>query len=353
MRYAIYILVIISLMLTLPSKSFSVVIFEDDFSNDIGWHKTDGGTWACRNGCQPSKWTAYYGQPNTDVSITASDGEGGTPALKVGYQYGVAAPGQLGLAKHLTGNQSTGYNELYIRFKIKLDNNWRVGTGTSAQTFKMFRLWQYRTPTGTMDWSEVNGAKDTRFIIMNLNGSQGETYGVTCSTNVNDDSLGPQVRLDWYGDNGNIPTSTNGHFGSISEWNYNRSTGFLNCYPNCNQGWHYLEFHIKLSTIDAPGNGSFELWLDGVKQVSPTHINDSDPSHTWTSLPTKKYQGGINWFQMLDNIQGWTEAWQSFRYMYINNVVVSTSYIGPNYVISGGGPAHTTDTLPPAPPLID
>jgi glucuronoarabinoxylan endo-1,4-beta-xylanase len=323
----------------------SGIIFEDDFSDDAGW---TGGTTIGWGLNPPSKWTAYKNPPGSSLSIESGKGQYGTPAAKIGWQ--IASQAQASsLAKHLTGNKNTGYDELYIRYQVKFDDNWKSGSdGTDTQTWKWWRLWQYRSPTDTYEWSENNGARDTRFIISNLNLNP-PVWHVAASPNVNGNSnIQPYVKLWW----SYSPGAGNGSFEQVSDWEIERPPSsnaglFKNYALGKPQGWHTIEWHIKLSTIDQPGNGIFEMWVDGVKQKKFDGVQNNYGASGWTELPTKKYMGGINFLTVFDNMQVWSKYWDQppgtpgTRYLYLDNVVVSSSYIGPNYIVGATSPSPT------------
>lgn len=351
----LYLLII--LIIFIPSVSVSGIIFEDDFSDTgVGWSGTPRPVWQADPALK--NWDHFQVPPGGSL-VTVPGGQNGTPAMRFGYQIAGASLA-LTLGKFLTKQQSQGYSELYIRYQIKLDQNWKSGDGT-VEYWKWFRLFQNRDPQkwiGVQD--EPSGAQDTRFIICNVSNNP-PTWGCAATTNSqNGESANDPYTMIRFSGSSTCPTC--GHFESISEWDFDNSTGLLPSYPSV-QNWHTLEWHIKLSTgtCNTSGtgteNGVLEMWIDGVKQTTNlTYTRPNGEDDICRALPTNKYGGGINWISVFDNMGNWSDYWNvtppspaGVKYLYLDNVVISDSYIGPNYVV-GGSPPPPQDTMPPASP---
>lgn len=337
------------------------IIFEDDFSNDVGWvasnTQSSNVESASASGCYgnqgcvapPSKWSAYsVGAASQDLRILAGAGRNGKAGLRYGWGMGAAQRLALRLNKHLTGNQNTGYDELYIRYEVKFDDGWSAGNGTNIGYWKWFRLWQFRPPTGINQHGENAAPYDAHFIIGNLSVLP-PSWSLAIADNPNYAHGGvdnPYWHLMF---DGTSTCSTCGHFESINNWDFNNSTG---AFLNDPQTWHFVEWHIKLSTgtgnCDGTENGIYELWLDGVRQTAPLRISEHYGIQAGCNdvFPQTKYQGGINYFIMFDNMDDWASTWTTDKYLYMNNVVVSTAPIGTSYVPGGG----TSDTTYPSAP---
>jgi hypothetical protein len=340
-------IVIVVIMMWLALPAYAGIVFEDDFSNDAGWSATCMGTISQVNA--PSRWTGYRCQPNSSLKIISGLGQRGTPALQIGYQITTSA-GAMSLFKHLTGNQNTGYTELYIRYQFKFDDDWKSGTnGTDMAYWKWIRLWQGIDPYNQSQWSEINNP-NTRYLIANFNTT---AYGKGCiattwaDNKAGNSAGGPRFKA-WY-DRSN-PSASDGCFGSMNGLSIQQSgqyAGYFVTYPSGSQTWHTIEYHFKLSTNNYPGNGVFEVWLDGVKQKLPMPYKAALGGASMAYLNTMKYSGGMNFLTVFDNMSGWSKAWSSTKHINIDNVVVSTSYIGTSYIVGGG----TADTMPPAAPM--
>lgn len=390
---------IVTAVFSTVSFSFSnsakaAIIFEDDFSgntncpNNICWSASQSGTWKSDTPLRMdgiSRWTAYKrSTPETSMIILGAGKDGIKPAWRLGYN---AAPvaGALSLAQHLTGSPTVGYDELYVRYQFKFSDDWRSGqSGIDMDYWKWIRLWQGRNTTIlNNDWSENEvGAtpKDTRYIIHNFGGSSLSNWacmGASWSDNVNADSTdGSQFGFSYnnskWGSDPTRPNSTDGCLGSMKGLNIQKAgdpyPGYFETYPSGSQTWHTIEYHFKLSTTQA-GNGVFELWLDGIKQrtdfdkakalfgscsnyLYTTKLTCENASEIWTPaamtyLNTMPYSGGINFIVFFDNMSNWSAEWGTTpRYLYIDNIVVSTSYIDNNYIPGGG----SSDTISPAAP---
>lgn len=354
MRFTINFLIIFSLILVMPSVSLSGIIFEDDFSDTgVGWTASNtNGSYA--TDVNLKNWSFYKAPSTSTASLgTVSGGLNGTPMMRIGYQWGGGASQAMVLGKHLTGDKNKGYNELYIRYTVKLDTAFRAGDGTQNY-WKWFRLFQDITPGNINNEGENDAPQDTRFIVATASNNPPK-WGGMFNTNRNNASVDGQSYKIYFNPE-NCETTSSGCFEAIPGWRFNNSTGILdNPTP---QNWHTLEWHIKLSDNDCntsgtgSENGIFEMWIDGVKQTSSLKYSQKNgETKICSAIPTMQYQGGINWINVFDNMGGWSDTWISARYVYLDNVVISDSYIGPNYVVSdGGAPLPPQDSMPPAPP---
>ncbi len=319
------------------------IIFETNFSNDVGWSPPVASVWQTSD--LPTGWSGFKRPANSTVDVIEDASAVGGYALRLGYQIGTTVSA-LTLGKHLTRDKDTGYTELYVRYHVKFGTNWKSGThGSDTQYWKWGRFWQYRTPTGTADWSENFGDKDTRYVLWTFTGKPSPYIACTASDNVNGNSASGQfVRLDWA-----LDPETEGHFETIDDWDINRTSdgnaGLFDLYPTA-QTWHFIEYRVKLSSDGAPseGDGVFEVWIDGAKQPKWGRITNKNGASGFTELPTKQYQGGMNWFTCFDNMSKWSLAWDSeppvgdtgVKFIYVSDIVISDSAIGTSYVVGGG-----------------
>ena len=122
--------------------SYSGVIFETDFSGDVGtvinkspYYQSTG---------LPSGWDWAKVSSGT-IEIVDVNGES---AAYFNYPK-VSDPGgsqpTLSLVKHLTGDTNTGYSELYIRYSVMLPATFKAGDGIPTRNlayWKFGRLWQ-------------------------------------------------------------------------------------------------------------------------------------------------------------------------------------------------------------------
>ena len=332
------------------------IVFETDFSeHPNGWSPLPGTSNVTQSVGAPAPWDGYkWASEGTGSSLGIIPGAGrdGTPALRVGYSWGSrwgSRAGAMSLMKHL----GAGYDELYIRFTMKYDDDWKWGDGRLYAFQKLFRLWQNVDPNDRQ-WSELTPPLDKRWIIFTQSSS--ETAGVrhpfwnlTASANTNQTSSnGAAVISAWYPSPwwrlqsdlalNLAPYRESGHlephFGTIDP-----ATGAFVGRPT--QRYHAVEVHIKLADPRRPDgtypdNGVFEVWVDGTKQIRPnrvTHVYGADLINTWTNMPTEKYGVGINAIVFLDNMYDVSTYWDAPRYFWVDDVVISTQPIGQDYVL--------------------
>ncbi|MBI4681885.1 MAG: hypothetical protein HY757_02145 [Nitrospirae bacterium] len=348
----IYILFAITLLVFLiPFDCMSGVIFEDDFNGfTSGWtpiekccaHRVYGSP---SGRGEPTGWTGYIWEESStesDLRIVTGEGRGGTPAFRVQPNVLTGVSGQMGLTKWLG---PTGYNEIYIRYFLKYSDSrlWGNGQGGSYSYQKLNRVWQNITstnlqniPTGVM--SNEHGKGWMLFGIADDDYSTFDPFArITLATNSTDDSLGQGIsRFTYQWNSANTVSFVENHFGAI---NTNGSWATT-------QGWHCIEIHLKLASAWGQDDGIYELWIDGIKQNAPTYtLPQYGYAGGLTKMPTAKIGTGINYVTFSDNLDQ-KSGLPKWSY-WIDDVVISTSYIGPNYVIGGGS---APDTMPPAAP---
>ncbi len=321
----------------------AAIIFETDFSQDTGWFAaTRNGIW--QQDSPPTGWTAYRvpGSRGANIFVESGSGVSGGNALKLTWSASSNTSLAVSLAKHLTGNQKTGYDELYIRYHVKFDDDWKSGTdGADTNYWKWGRLHQNTHPTDQSLWTE--NRPYSRYVVWTYNGRP-EPY-INAVWADNDVAglgsvAGPRIQVHYGPSN-----VSQGHFETIDDWIIDRTEypGFFKTYPEKAQSWHTLEYHFKLATDLVNGNGVFEVWLDGEKQEHWTKLVLKGGATGYTGIPTESYTG-FNWFIMFDNLSRWTSGWDDAignRYILVNDVVVSDEYIGHDYVV--GRPNPPTD----------
>ncbi len=373
-----------SVIIYSQENSYAGIIFEDDFSGLPSYPKpltcTDGIVVSTYTGTTNNTiptasggtisatrpgWDGYRCNSGQSLDIIAGMGHDGSPVARYGWGLNPSALA-VNLFKHLTGTQNRGYSEIYARYRFKFDDTWKSGSnGENMSFWKWIRLWQYRTPNNvaTGEWCESDVAhsgcatkEDSRYVIANFighpGGSKNACIASQWSDNIDNHSSNPIGYKGWY-DDYDPNTLNDGCLGSFT-WD-NGSTYPLKIqksggtYPGyftgCNgttctpaQTWHTIEWHFKLSTESSPGNGVFEVWLDGNKQKLPNNktpyggMQGSGGTSGVTYFNTQAYQGGMNFLTVMDNMTDWNSGWTSAKYFYIDDVVVSTSYIGPNYI---------------------
>lgn len=323
----------------------SGIIFETDFSEDAAFSSVGVQDWTTIQANAPTGWDgAKTGGGRIDGA--AGEGVGGSVAMKITYNQ-ASTNLAVSLLKHLTGDHSTGYDDLYIRYKIRLPNDTRIGRDNTALAYwKLGRLWQN---TGTEEpplagggWTEQR--VDSYYTVMKF-GSGLPRWGIeaemTFAENLNQTTSGstgssPRATVDWYqsgSDAQGYHTTFDGHWDAIGggALEFDHTTRYL--LDNTNQTWHTIEWRFKLSSTDTSNDGIWQLWFDGVEQISPNVIGGIDQPvdspHTNNSMITAA-KPGFNFFTFMDNLSGFAND-QPFV-VYVNDVVVSTERIGHTYV---------------------
>lgn len=320
----------------------SGIIFETDFSTDAGYFKTGQANFDYVD--VPAGWDGVRTNDGTIEGVAGAGVDGGV-AMRFTWPQGNGQILANSLFKHLTNDEATGYDELYIRYKVRLPNDFKAGEGGEALPFwKWGRLWQNTGLAGS-GWTEQR--PDSYYIVWNWGDGQpqyGIRNGLTFGENLNTDSLGsaggPRAGTNWY-DNGAGVNSDNidAHIGvdgnwdnvGAGAWRFDHTTRFLA--NNTSQTWHTVEWRFKLSSTATANDGEFQVWFDGDEQEHPNVIGGIDQTidqpSTQNSLVTAALPG-FNFFTLFDNLAEWSSDQPTV--IYINDVVISTSRITHEYV---------------------
>ena len=343
------------------SSAFGVdVVWEDNFdtysSNWNGsemFHSVYGGTLEDPGHKQPTNWTGYIRQ-HTDAKVEVRSDSG-----RVGYGARIAPNygggdtfEQLGLVKYLEGptGYGSGYSEIYIRWYMKYSDDYAFGLDSEASyTYvKWLRIWQDVQPIEVrgddghdLDEEGLPSNNSYRGYILwtiSADAAAGDFqpfFKATMSVDgVTDSATAPRIKC-WH-TTGDVSEDDGGYlegnFGAINE----TTRKFVDT-PT----WHRIEVRIKLATNQTPANGIMTTWVDGIEQVDwDDYVHDGSTGVTGPdALPTLKLGGGINYIGFHDNGTG-SGDWSSQQYVYIDDVVVSTTYIG-DY-IQGDEESNTT-----------
>lgn len=334
-------LLLVSVFLFLSCNSFAAVIFEDNFNNHPnGWEpvefgtKITGGTNQNPGRNEPAPWTGYKAGTGASVEIVVGEGRNDSGALRYGFEPSTTWPG-VGLHKWLGPE---GYSELYIRFYVRYEQEWNWGLASSGY-FKVMRLWQNVSTEDVLGISgkTIDDETNRGFMLLLTQNAQGAhpVYEYLCTHNDGLHSAGGAVSLlQYYPYNS---SSTQGflenHFGAIDSAGDWTST----------QSWHSIELHVKLASPWPADDGVYELWIDGIKQDKYTNVYNAKSTRTYKNMPTEKLGVGINYFILQDN-GALSKDWPTAYHVFYDDVVISTTYVGPEYVI--GNP----DVTPPSPP---
>lgn len=338
------------------------IIFEDNFNYYSGsaWTPSDsgaahfvtGGTLQSPGRNEPYNWTGWIRYGTAAITIMPGIGRAGTSALRITPEHPVAAASQVGLVKYLG---PVGYDELYVRFHIKFSDNYRFGNGqnSSFSYHKLFRFWQNVQPAEVAGQTGNLGSELNRgALVGGLLDDEWSTFGpcfvlaAMLNTTAGTNNCPNDATCETFYYN---PYSTDNTKGFLNPWTGPLDTGG---YFTQAQDWICIEYHIKLADSFQGTGGLFEIWVNGIKQDTFNWVNAPTPS--WYSgvpragdtMPTGKLGTGINYITLHDNQTG-TNYWGSTdRYIYVDDFVVSTTYIGPDYIVGGGAspPAITITT---------
>jgi len=323
-------------------------IFETDFSNDTGYSITNTGVITQINA--PEGWDGAIATGNSTLEVLAAIGVGGSPAARLRYGTNVSQP-TINLFKHLTGNQLTGYSELYIRYKVKFADNWKFGDGVAPFPYwKWGRLWQNTDPVSQSNWTE--NRDDSYYVVWNIAG--GETYGIdfnisaagneedgTSVERASGSAGGPHALLDYYITGNPLPHSDNpGYFNRAPQWDVDWTTNpgfFKTKAAEEAQDWHTVEFYVKCASSPGADDGDFRVYFDGQDQGTPPRISDKFSPETgpFSGLPTAANGSGFNMLVFFDNCSLLATDFDLAGvdgYIDVNDVVVAESRIGHDYV---------------------
>ena len=308
------------------------IIFEDDFDGHDDWSPTQiFEKIVCRSdqGCAtaPSGYAGYRiagtescseANKNT-LNINNDNFRGGSgkgltywnePCLSRSSSWGSD-----GLLDIQLANYSNGYEELYIRFYIKFDPDWRWATIESPMQ-KFLHVSNYQGITNPYDFFTLEDNKP-RFMPGLAKYGTGSAdiavyslhslYGGTSFTDT-----------DYFPPTGNYG-GTGTDFDDV-EWSETPvGQGMIG-----DGNWHLWEFNLKMNSVDGASDGIARIWIDEVLIHNKTDViwvNGDDPNNRkWNYV----WLGGNNY----NLYSGVGEQWYA-----IDDFVVSTNYIGPDYII--------------------
>lgn len=338
----------------LPLYVNAQILFEDNFDNQSDWHSKQGAdsiSWpstysgTCTTYCPPGGWTAYrvsrtlFSNDTLDTYVIDSASAYGGSGK--GLTYNIESTGGyntwtadnysstwVGGGMNVYLGNGTNYDELYVQYKMKYKEGWRWNH--PDHLFKH------------VEWKMI-GLDSYKCTIP---GTCTNHLGNTCDPVARYPSGGgcvePAAAIAQY-----FNASTSGQSNTnpivrpmISIRRapvYNSSLGPLNWTQNLPQdnNWHTYEFNVKMNSAPGVADGCVKMYVDG------TLIN-SNCSIDWemSDTPSDFQAIGWNWISFFDNItiSAHDIAEQQHQQLYFDDVVVSTEYIGPSYIIGGGIP---------------
>lgn len=385
----------------------AAVVFEDNFDSFIsGWSPSIAGDgirffpWSTNGAAYPPGTGGYGGLTNYEpssvaagsrtnanswngwslsgasygkiLSIETAGGRNNSPALRIRYPKIDGLTEDTGLWKWLGPSH---HQEIYIRYFVKYgtDTNWRWNGSVNPKPpgglgilWKQLRIWSgvnaedYDNPAQTLPAENSVFSNESNW-----------RYGVWVPRVLLPGDWGPNghpfvdVHDHWYPlscvvsgssqcDSQNCPLQTGTQNCNLTDWEQS-PTGWLTTYFNSEntldaqgrftapQSWHSFEWHFKNNSSPGIGDGLLEVWIDGNKSVNPTWNNGVK-----ASMSTDPDDYGINMVEIGGNSFNLTSnipdgATQDF---WIDDFVISTTYIGQDYVIGGGEDDTTAPTSP-------
>ena len=322
------------------------LLFETNFKNDEDYSVSNIGLWNGGGGKitqPPSGWDGVLVSGNGSIEVLSGEGKNKSNALKLNWDPDLGQP-VAQLAKHLTNDASAGYDEIFVRYHVRLPNKFKAGENASFIPYwKWGRLYQNTTieknSNGLTSGNWTENRVDSRYVVWNFGGGVPYTdvnvvWGENFGDNLHKGSAGGERQsLDFFvsgSDQHNAP----GYFESLWDINVSDRPGELE--NNTSQTWHTLEFRFKLATTETSNDGEFQMWWNGVGQGSFSRIRAGGGAPTRTGIPTAKGDGsGFNFFVFFDNMAGWNKHWGKDEVeggIYVNDVVISTERIGHEYV---------------------
>jgi hypothetical protein len=272
----------------------------------------------------------------------------------------------IALAKHLTGDQNTGFDEIYVRYRVRLPDGWVAGSpGSEFTQWKWMRAWQNTTPTPSSNWTE--NREDSYYVVNNWGGSPhsttpidiNSTWGRPYDPGAGGSNAGPRTVGDWYKGTSSVDHATvRGCFEHVGgnwdinegplrrgAWELRKDDGSYQLL-NTGQTWHTIEYRIKLapgqvaSEEELTWDAELEVWFDGINQGPFTRYRyggNGWPPYDGQAAPgisTTRVGSGLNWIGVFDNMQKWNQRWadQEGR-IFVDDVVVSTDRIGHEYEV--------------------
>lgn len=225
------------------------------------------------NGAQ---WTGTAG----DVSVTTNDKRTGSYSMRFRYGAGISNVEQrFGL-----GAQRDG---VYIRYYVKFPTNYVHGLANPSNN-KLIRLWSEEAAYGS------DGIKIGMSLV------RAGTYSTVYPEAKIVYASGWQLQCD-------------GAMGSISSL---PGMGTWSLGAEHLGQWLAFEFHFRRDT--GSGDGAFEFWVDGVRQFGSTTL-------AFNGAPCQ------NPYFLTGYLFGWANAsFAEATDIYIDDVVFSDSYIGPD-----------------------
>jgi len=362
------VLVIIGILLI--SNVSAKVIFEDDFDDHSDWSPTqnsgsgsqtqsqDGNYTTACTGCpdgaakysayriEHSAWSDWVG--NNTLSISSTNSRSGKaltfwmePINACNDQGGYCSDGQVAI----TLDQS--YDGLYVRYYTKFQNNWVMDETNDNSAGKIFRISNFHSTGGSMwKFGCQNQANHWPLVFLDIkwpvHGGGGErevikfepryqnVYSASAATPAFSGS-GPNLMDVYVGSDYTASESVTGS--DLTLWEH-----------LMDGNWHSIEVHVKGNTqggyYSGSPNGIFEFWIDAGTAQEVHYIQDTmswaddDDADSCAHFDGSTKFNGWNWVSFGGNFRNlyYSSDTHAEQWYAIDDIVISTEYIGPDYV---------------------
>lgn len=366
-----------TLLLILPTAS-AQVLFEDDFDSHpdwtrlqptsqaencypgidcTGWNLPDGWD-GLRNGfsmCQynaPGYNNLYLDEiPGYPRETSGSCYGGGGKCITFWEEACQLSQGAYDDSdKDFSVDLGSDYHELYIRYRMKYSPEWQWGTNGingGSPMWKLAHIQHHEFGSNPYSYFTNYNCRNSPVSVPGIGAYLGEApasvddsdlvylnYAARCFAGADDDCVSDNYYClghDYWADSGGgYASDLHNNIGTVAD-NLLISDG----------DWHTLEIHVKTNTYSGGAwnaDGVIELWIDGNlirNQMGVEVFFGNAPTSPPRGYSYVSFGGNNNndFVKSEDTADG--EQWYA-----IDDVVISTSYIGPDYVI-GGTPTCT------------
>jgi hypothetical protein len=322
------------------------VLFETNFSADTNYSISGTSNWEAG---APTGFDLVQATGNCLIEVVPQ-GAAGANVMRLHYDPAQGQP-VIGLRKHLTNDINTGYDELYIRYKVRFPNAYKFGNGSvDLPYWKWLRLAQ----NTAADLSGVfENRPDSYYVVGQIGGSinfavkwsfafAGNEEDGTDAERIKGSAGGPHATIDWYKAGNPLPHSAQaGYFEAMPGFDIDWATNpgrFESFTSGGSQSDHTIEMRIKTATAPGADDGVCELFFDGVSQGIFQRVTDAYSPDTGpiTGVPTASNPAGWNAIQFFDNMSNFNLDFGQADvdgYVDIFDLVVSTERIGHDYAV--------------------
>jgi len=315
-----------------PSYLFGEVIFQDNFDNYPNWSSStqtgDNETWpdtmqtvlgGPSSTAKAPCWYSYRtagnahttGDPLYEVDGSIYHGNSGKS-----FQYNIENSSYMnggGMDLYLGGGSTGGYEEIYIRVNIKLEDNFDFDN-LGGNFIKLFRLY-----TGVDPDNDHFAPSGTYATNADYNANPKIKRSMNCYLDIiNDGNHDYRIKLSYF-------------LGQLSGVNYIEIIKYFPAstfnFKNYLGEWLFCEWYVKLNTV-GQSDGEMKIWV--IPESAIRTFDQGNPTGTWTNLEIRSTADRkFNTVIMADNMSGQWERPVSEQTIAWDNLVISTTLVGP------------------------